>query len=204
MIHRMQLRVRIRLRRGGNLGSEKDEIEVIKETQMEEDGDDERVTVSISNAGLADGLRPLKKTNIEVRLSAQTGTGGPVNVGKQPLRDVTNNFESSQRGPGAIRTYRRVQGQKRPIQSPYEKPVAVKNSSDGPVRGRPPDPVRTGINLLEVPGPKPNLPNDSTKLGEEAGADTGANVEETEDIVPMEIPMEAKDAEGGDATQSSL
>lgn len=51
---------------------------------------DERVNVSVSHMGLADGLRPLGKTKTKVNTSTQLEKGNPISVVKKALWDVTN------------------------------------------------------------------------------------------------------------------
>lgn len=189
---------------GVDCGSDEENPEVVKETQMDEDGVEEQVRVCISTEGLAAGLRPLEKSKVDVKISAQTESVGPAKMGKKPLRDVTNKMEANHLGPGAIRSHRNTQGQKRPIKSPYEKPSTVKNPTGGAVRGRPPDPIGVDPYPLAASSPKPIFPNAIANFWEVSGADHGTEEGEMEkeEAVPMEIPSGKKSMEGAEASLS--
>lgn len=109
------------------------------ETQEDTREEDEQVNINISHGGLADGLRPMAKAKMLVKITAQpAGVGSSFNLEKT-LRDVTNNMEAKSSEPKPTRIITKASlGQKRPTKSPYEKPHNARQPASGSVRGCPP------------------------------------------------------------------
>lgn len=192
-----------------------DKEEVVKETQMDEDVVNERVEVNVSHAGLAEGLRPLKKTNVVFNVSAQPRSEGPNSAKQWVLRDVTNSKEPSPHGPKVTRIIKGPHGLKRSIKSPYEKPTAAKHFANGSGRGRPPDPPDGNLNNKAAEQANPNGSRNfgefsrSTSVGEDArqeentGSSLAKDARQEDEGVPMEIPPEIVDAVGRDNSKVS-
>lgn len=123
----------------------------------------------MSHLGLAEGLRALEKTQMDVRTQAQPSTSGRRKLSGKALKDVTNRLDPKPIiGKVARIITKGVTGHKRPNEvlrreepngppnkSLFEKTTATKFSESGLGKGRPPDPpnLKNPVNTTRTLSP---------------------------------------------------